>query len=1336
MTKLKLLITALVIALFGLALPGVAAEVTLEPLVIDGNYVTHYGTTDNVLIPTTYEEKLYEFRGVWVATVYNLNMPQHTSETQYKAAFEALLDEVEESKMNAIVFQVRPQNDAFYDSAYAPWSRWLTGTEGGDPGWDVMAYMIAAAHSRGIEFHAWLNPYRVANTTLSKSSYLATLDDENFAKQNPALVTNGNVDSNGRLPLILNPGEPAVKTYIRDVITELITLYDVDGVHFDDYFYPYSGISADYTTYTTYKVGDESIEDWRRENVNDVVRGVKEDIDAHNTANGTDVRFGISPFGIWKNGGSPDGAQIPTGTMESYFDQYADTKRWIDEGWLHYINPQVYWNFENYAPYADVVDWWVETVRGTGVDLIIGHAPSSAYSQSWDTEEIGLQLKYNQQYPEITGEMMYSAAFLDYSHMQHVEANYWTTKPVQTWAESDVPTPSIGVTGTLDGDHYTTDVTVTITGDADLFYRINFGAWTPYTAPFVIAPEGDYVVHAKSVDAVLGDSLIAGAGFTIDKTNTDIPTITITGDMIGDNYEFGSTLSITSDGTPIWVKINHGSPGVWTEYTEPITLDSGGGYLIIAKTITVDGVESATTEQVVYVQELCYDDPTHSISGTGTDPYFQNATLTLSGDSPTILYKINDGAYQTYTAPIDFDMEGDYTVTYKNDDECGVEQTVQFTIDQTAPADPTLTITGDYDGERYHTSVTSLALSHVEPDVILWYRLHNGSTWTEWTIYSEPIVLQFNATYTFEYVAVDLAENAGTILDERIRLQIPPSEDNLYVIRDGEQVTYYGTSIPIELPTEYTEKNAEIRAVWVATVANIDIGQHSNEADYKATIINMLDTIQANNFNLIFFQVRPMNDAFYDSMYAPWSRYLTGTEGVDPGWDVFAFLIQEAHVRGIEVHAWLNPYRVSTGTADKAAQLAVLDDENFAKQNPDLVIADSSGKLILNPGEPQVQAYIKNVIAELIALYDVDGVHFDDYFYSYNGMSDVQDAATYDTYKDVGQSLDDWRRENINTVVREVYELIQQYNTQNGTKIKFGISPFGIWKSGGLDGSNTSPYTLQSYSDQYADTKRWVEEGWLDYIMPQLYWEFDHSAAPFADLVDWWADVVDGTGVDLIIGQGFYRYDDDSWDDPNELLEQLRYMTKYDVIIGSSFFSYKVLNSFDTEVVQAVERLNGYYWTQYVTFPWDSDIEPLVCEDGYHIEDGACVPDVIECEDGYHLEGDQCVPDVIECEDGYHLEGDQCVPDVIECEDGYHLEGDQCVPDVIECEDGYHLEGDECVPDTVTCEDGYQLIDGECVEIFEEETGCFSSIALFRSLPLIGLMIAAASTMVLLRRRQ
>ena len=1060
---------------------SVSSETGFETVIRDGSAVKHFWSSEDVLIPTTYTEQTTEFRGVWVATVYNLNMPQHSTEAQYKAAVDAMILELKESNMNAMLFQVRPNNDAFYDSSYAPWSRWLTGSEGTDPGWDVLQYIIDQCHANGIEFHAWMNPYRVANTTIEQSSYIPTLHAENFARIHPELVVSGNLDSHGRYPIILNPGEPAVQQYIRNVVTEIITNYDVDGIHFDDYFYPYSGISSDTTTYNTYKLPGQTIEDWRRENINAVVSGVKSDIDQYNQTFGTDIRFGISPFGLWGSGIEGYSQYLEGGSntgptnLSSYTKQYADSKRWVEEGWVHYICPQVYWDFDHTtAPYADVVDWWAMISRGTGVDVIIGHAPSSASSGGWVTEEISDQLRYNQQHPEIKGSVMYSASYLDHPHMQYVETHNWTTTPTNTWSQSVSDNFDIAIDGVQEGNIYIQDVTISLTSLDAIQYKVDDGQWNSYTAPITISGEGAHVLYVKTIDGLLNESEVSSFNIPIQYINNDVPTYQINGNMIGENYILGSTITFNAT-EDIYVAINHGNVGTFQLYTQPIVLDDTGSYYIRAKTIDSVGTESEEVTISLTIQEECYDAPSYNLTGDGTNNQFQTAQLTFSSET-TVEYNINNQGWNIYTNEISFDIEGEYTVVYRNTDSCGVQNSVSFTIDQTSPSIPNVTITGDYDGTKYYTSDVTVTL---HGDETIFYRVHNGNSWSSWNIYQDPIHLVYTADYYVAFYAVDEAGNLTEIHEERIRLNIPPSEDNIFIIRDGEIVNYYNTGTNIILPS-YQEKTEEIRAVWVATVNNIDIDQYISEEQYKGQIINMLDTLEMYHFNTIFFQVRPMNDAFYDSYYAPWSRYLTGIEGQDPGWDIMAFLIEEAHLRGIEVHAWLNPYRVSTGTEDKSTQLSLLHDENFAKQNPDLVMVDNAGKLILNPGERQVQVYIRNVISELITKYDIDGIHFDDYFYSYNGTPNSEDNDLYLQKRQPGQTLDDWRRENINTVVREIHELILTHNTNNSKTVEFGISPFGIWKSGEPDGSNTSPYTLESYTDQYADSKRWVEEGWVD----------------------------------------------------------------------------------------------------------------------------------------------------------------------------------------------------------------------------------------------------------------
>ncbi|MDY0295663.1 MAG: family 10 glycosylhydrolase, partial [Acholeplasmataceae bacterium] len=920
------------------------------------------------------------------------------------------------------------------------------------------------------------------------------------------------------------------------------------------------------------------------------------------------------------------GSNTFTGTSESYHDQYADSKKWVEEGWLHYICPQVYWSFQHSsAPYADVVDWWASVVRGTDVDLIIGHGIHNV--NSWLSDEIQTQLRYNQKHPEIKGSAFYSASYLVEDEINALALTHWTTTPLNIWPESSVTAPTVELTGTLSGTAYSSDVTATMTSEHTIYYRINNGEWVLYENPITLTAEGVYSLHVKAVTAASLESLIEGYTIEIDKVNSDLPVITINGNQIGTAYEIGSTISLSSGGNPIWVAINHGNVGEWQLYTEPIVLDDIGNYYIRAKTINSENVESAEVNRLITVDADCFDNPEIDVLGTGTHPYYREVTVSINGQTD-VSYRINEGDWTTYTETLSFPNEGTYVIEYKNNDFCGVTLSETIIVDKTAPSDPVIDVTGSFDG-RYYTEPSIILLAKVDVDDVIYYRLHNGKSWTAWSIYNESIGISKNANYTIEYYASDQAGNTSETASKLIRLNIPISEHNEYVERDGEYVTYYNTDIPVQLPTDYVEKEAEVRAAWVATVANIDIGVHTSEDQYKLAIQSMLNRLEALHFNTMFFQVRPMNDAFYPSDYAPFSRYLTGEEGVDPGWDMFEYLIHEAHIRGIEVHAWLNPYRVSNTSGDKADQLALLHEDNFAKQHPEYVLQDLQGKLILNPGEEAVRTYIKNVIDEIMTNYDVDGIHFDDYFYSYNGMDNAQDAATYEDTKLTDQTLADWRRENVNMLVHDIFDMVELHNTTNQKMVKFGISPFGIWKSQGIDGSNTSTSTMQSYSAQYADTKKWVEEGWLHYIMPQLYWPFDHSLAPYADLVDWWAELCAENEVDLIIGHGFYRYaESNGWTNESEFLEQLRYNQKYDIIKGSALFSYKTLNNTNTLVTAALGRLSEHYWTDYVTFPWVSDVEPyepLVCLPNQTEVNGICVDNQPTCVDGQEWNGEACV---------------------------------------------------------------------------------------------------------------
>ena len=365
---------------------------------------------EKVLIPKSYVPGRMEMRGVWVATVDNIDFPSSPDAASFRRNCDTMLNNLKRANINTLFFQVRPTNDAFYPSRLNPPSRFMCGAEGrGFGNFDPLAYLVAGARRRGIGFHAWLNPYRVKkNAEPDKSGYLATLAQGNFARQNPAMVLD--IVSGGKHQLILDPGEPKVIAFLVDTVREIINNYDVDGIHFDDYFYPYGGSgNADARSYNRYNNRRLGLEDWRRENVNTLVSEVSKAISSHNRSKGKMVQFGISPFGIWRNSKSDPSGSLSNGA-ESYSIQHADTRRWIRSGWIDYVVPQVYWTFDhNSAAYAAVTDWWVETVRGTRVNLYIGHIPSFYGNPAWrDAREIYNQLRYNCKHPEIKGSVMFS----------------------------------------------------------------------------------------------------------------------------------------------------------------------------------------------------------------------------------------------------------------------------------------------------------------------------------------------------------------------------------------------------------------------------------------------------------------------------------------------------------------------------------------------------------------------------------------------------------------------------------------------------------------------------------------------------------------------------------------------------------------------------------------------------------------------------------------------------------------------------------------------------------------------------------------------------------------
>ena len=360
------------------------------------------------------------------------------------------------------------------------------------------------------------------------------------------------------------------------------------------------------------------------------------------------------------------------------------------------------------------------------------------------------------------------------------------------------------------------------------------------------------------------------------------------------------------------------------------------------------------------------------------------------------------------------------------------------------------------------------------------------------------------------------------------------------------------------VPAAYAAQPAQdgMRGVWVSSVANIDYpSQQGLSADQlKSEADTILNNIAAMGLNTVFLQVRPSADALYQSALFPWSRYVSGTAGQAPDgdFDVLAYWVEGAHSRGLQLHAWLNPYRI---TRDGKEELDALPETSPAKQHPEWVVEYESN-YYFNPGLPAVQQLVVDGAAEIVRKYDVDGIHLDDYFYP---GTDFNDAAAYARYGDDFDDIGDWRRDNVNTLIASLDETVHAINPE----LSFGVSPAGIWdnKADNPKGSDTNGRS--SYREIYCDSVEWVKRGTVDYICPQLYWSIGYEIADFEVLVDWWQDIVSTSDVALYIGIGAYRAAEaepgDVWYGTAELERQLDMLDNSIDIQGEVFFSYASL---------------------------------------------------------------------------------------------------------------------------------------------------------------------------------
>lgn len=377
----------------------------------------------------------------------------------------------------------------------------------------------------------------------------------------------------------------------------------------------------------------------------------------------------------------------------------------------------------------------------------------------------------------------------------------------------------------------------------------------------------------------------------------------------------------------------------------------------------------------------------------------------------------------------------------------------------------------------------------------------------------------------------------------------------------------------------------ELRAAWVATVLNIDYPQKAspNPIALKEQYKNMLDQLQALGLNTVIVQVRPAADAFYPSEFAPWSAYLTGRQGREPlnNFDPLQFMIEESHRRSMEFHAWINPFRASMNLDTSKLALS-----HPVFTHPDWLVAYGN-KMYFNPGIPAVRDHLVNVVGELVDNYDMDGIHIDDYFYPYPiANTPFPDSTAYKFYGQPYKDINAWRRSNTDKLVKNIYELIKSSNP----RVQFGVSPFGVWRNKSEQaprGSNTRA-GVTSYDDLHADVLNWINKGWIDYVMPQIYWSVGFEPADYQTLVQWWSRNI--RDAQLYIGHAAYKVGNNAvpeWHDPGEIPRQISLNRRNFETNGSAFFSTKSLLNNPLRLKDSLR----HYFQYKALWPEKTDLE-------------------------------------------------------------------------------------------------------------------------------------------------
>lgn len=381
---------------------------------------------------------------------------------------------------------------------------------------------------------------------------------------------------------------------------------------------------------------------------------------------------------------------------------------------------------------------------------------------------------------------------------------------------------------------------------------------------------------------------------------------------------------------------------------------------------------------------------------------------------------------------------------------------------------------------------------------------------------------------------------------------------------------------------EAQSSKREFRGAWMHTVFQTQYKQPTDAN--KKYIRQQLDKLKETGINAVFFQVRPQSDAFYNSSYEPWSIFLTdGGKAPTPYWDPLEFIIDEAHKRGMELHAWLNPYRVIS-----SAKQTVTKGHIYYKHPERFVKYD--GKIYFDPGVPANRTYIENIVADIVNRYDIDGIHFDDYFYPYPAKGkNFPDDKSYTKYGK-GMKRDDWRRNNVNLLIKSLSSKIKSLKPW----VRFGVSPFGIWRNLSSDSRGSATSGLENYDALYADVCLWAKNGWVDYLIPQIYWEREHQRASYDVLVDWWNK--NAFGRHIYIGQQseltMKKTDLPPSKEASQLRSKIEMARKADKIDGSCWWpAYSVTKNF-CGIADSLKSIHYQHLSLPPTYPWISTDRP------------------------------------------------------------------------------------------------------------------------------------------------